>query len=287
MPILTLTETRNLLRKIGHRPKKKLGQNFLIDGNIVKKSLRLAEIRRNDIVIEVGPGLGTLTSALLEAGATVFAVEYDPTLARYLKNTLKPAFLDQLNLRLDDAVKCPLGEFHWDRSSNSDPSFKVVANLPYAITTPWLDSLLSGPLPDQMVLLLQKEAAERIVASTGTRKFSAISILFQSAFERISSHKIAPQCFFPKPAVESVLLKFVKREKPHIFTQPSRSALRTIFSQRRKQIRSICWSRPNLKPWLQLLIQNGISPRARPEDIPLTLWQDLDNLPPFGREGTR
>ena len=145
MPILTLTETRNLLRKIGHRPKKKLGQNFLIDGNIVKKSLRLAEIRRNDIVIEVGPGLGTLTSALLEAGATVFAVEYDPTLARYLKNTLKPAFLDQLNLRLDDAVKCPLGKFHWDRSSNSDPSFKVVANLPYAITTPWLDSLLRRP----------------------------------------------------------------------------------------------------------------------------------------------
>ena len=150
--------------------------------------------------------------------------------------------------------------------------------MPYAITTPWLDSLLSGPLPYQMVLLLQKEAAERIAASTGTRKFSAISILFQSVFARKSSHKIAPQCFFPKSAVESVLLKFVKREKPYIFSKPVRTAIRSIYTQRRKQIETICKNKPELNPWLQHLIGNGISPRARPEEIPLTLWQDLDRI---------
>src|SRR3954470_4439845 len=139
MPLSPST-TRELLARLNHQPKRFLGQNFLVDGNIVRKSLELAAVRAGDTVVEVGPGLGTLTTALLEAGADVWAVEKDRTLHAHLEAQLGPQYPDRFHLLEGDAVECPLAGLPPGRS----PDFKIVANLPYAIATPWLDGVLSG-----------------------------------------------------------------------------------------------------------------------------------------------
>src|SRR3954466_12623252 len=139
MPLSPST-TRELLARLNHQPKRFLGQNFLVDGNIVRKSLELAGVQAGDTVVEVGPGLGTLTSALLAAGAEVWAVEKDRQLHAHLLETLVPN-QPRLHLLEGDAMEHPLADLPVDRT----PAFKIVANLPYAISTPWMDAVLGGP----------------------------------------------------------------------------------------------------------------------------------------------
>src|SRR3954470_16366580 len=128
---LSPTATRELLARLGHQPKRFLGQNFLVDGNIVRKSLELANVQAGDQVVEVGPGLGTLTSALLEAGAEVWAVEKDRTLHAHLAEQLAPRFPAAFHLLEADAVDHPLADLP---PATAAGGFKIVANLPYAIT---------------------------------------------------------------------------------------------------------------------------------------------------------
>src|SRR5215211_6584284 len=130
---LSPTATRELLTRLGHSPKRFLGQNFLVDGNIVRKSLELADVHAGDTVVEVGPGLGTLTTALLESGTDVWAVEKDRTLHAHLEAELAPRFPARFHLLEGDAVERPLAGL-----PVAPPDFKIVANLPYAIATPWL-----------------------------------------------------------------------------------------------------------------------------------------------------
>ena len=165
----TPTRTCEILRELGHNPSKKLGQNFLVDSNIVRKSLELAEVSEGDYVVEVGPGLGTLTGALLERGAKVFAVELDKKLFAHLRSYF--AGNANLNLVNADAVDFPLAALPAEVRN-----FKIVANLPYAISTPWLDAVLSGKLPSKMSLMLQKEAALRFSAKNSSGEYSPISI---------------------------------------------------------------------------------------------------------------
>ncbi|MEO7600277.1 MAG: 16S rRNA (adenine(1518)-N(6)/adenine(1519)-N(6))-dimethyltransferase RsmA, partial [Opitutus sp.] len=230
---LTPSATRDLLAQLGHQPKRFLGQNFLVDGNIVRKSLELAGVQPGDKVVEIGPGLGTLTSALLEAGAEVWAVEKDRTLHQHLTETLQPRFPATFHLLEGDAVEHPLA----DLSDGPDvPGFKVVANLPYAIATPWLDGVLSGHLPERMVLMLQQEAAQRYTAHPGSKAFGAISIFLQSAYAVAPGHKVEPGCFFPRPDIDSYLLHLVKKPAPFIFVPAAKVLIRACFQQRRKQI---------------------------------------------------
>ena len=143
---LSLSETRDLLARLAHMPRKWLGQNFLVDGNIVRKSLELGEIVSGDTVVEVGPGLGTLTRTLLGAGVELYAVEADRTMLFHLEESLLPQFPKTFHLTEGDAVKLP-------RAGLKDPldgSFKVIANLPYAISTPWMDAICAGPHPSLM-----------------------------------------------------------------------------------------------------------------------------------------
>ncbi|HET7536710.1 MAG TPA: 16S rRNA (adenine(1518)-N(6)/adenine(1519)-N(6))-dimethyltransferase RsmA, partial [Candidatus Didemnitutus sp.] len=201
---LSPKDTLALLEKLGHQPKRFLGQNFLVDGNIVRKSLELAEVKPGDVVVEVGPGLGTLTSALIEAGAEVWAVEKDRSLHAHLEETLA-AQHPKLHLLEGDAVEHPLAGLPAEKAG-----YKVVANLPYAISTPWMDAVLGGPLPERMVLMLQQEAAQRYIAAPGSKQFGAISIFVQSAFAADTGHKVAASCFFPKPDIESYLLNLAR-----------------------------------------------------------------------------
>lgn len=267
---LTPTETRELLAGLGHVPKRFLGQNFLVDGNIVEKSLQLAQVAPGDAVAEIGPGLGTLTGALLEAGARVWAVERDRTLHRHLAEGLALRFAGRLHLTEGDAVDLPLAGM----PAQEAPACKVVANLPYAISTPWMDAVLSGPLPSRMVLMLQREAAERYVAAPGGRSFGAISIFVQAAYDAAPGHHVSATCFHPRPEVDSTLLNLVRKGSPHVFTAAQKALVRRCFQQRRKQIASVIRGllAGREGEWTELLRSEGFSTTVRAEAIPVPTW---------------
>ncbi len=272
---LTLSETREILAKLGVHPKHFLGQNFLIDGNIVRKSLELAQVSSADRVVEVGPGLGTLTRTLLETGAEVWAVERDPVMARYQRETLAPLFPGRLHLLEADAMDHPIADIP------ADVPFKVVANLPYAISTPWMDAVLDGPLPTRLVLMLQLEAAQRYMARPGSKQFGSISIFLQSAFDIAPGHKVASACFHPRPDVDSYLLNIVRKPRPILFPRAAKLAIRACFQQRRKQIGTLLRGSQlpdHGRAWIDSLVAAGQSPTVRPEDIPLALWQTFPGV---------
>lgn len=274
MPLSPST-TRELLARLGHQPKRFLGQNFLVDGNIVRKSLELARIAAGDAVVEIGPGLGTLTGALLAAGAEVWAVEKDRNLHQHLEETLVPSSGGRLHLLEGDAIEHPLADL--ERGPAGGGPFKVVANLPYAISTPWMDAVLAGPLPERMVLMLQQEAAQRYAAKPGGKDFGAISIFLQSAYDIAPGHRVDAGCFYPKPEVESYLLHLVRRPVPQVFPAPAKAVIRACFQQRRKQLGGLL---RGLLPdggaaWLGELAKAGFTGQARAETIPVELWQRL------------
>jgi 16S rRNA (adenine1518-N6/adenine1519-N6)-dimethyltransferase len=304
---LTPSATRDLLARLGHAPKRFLGQNFLVDGNIVRKSLELAEVKPGDTVVEVGPGLGTLTTALLEAGADVWAVEKDRTLHEHLSSELAPRFPERFHLLEGDAVEHPLaglpqlwagcphpagsadeaasprGEATPPTTTGAAPAdFKIVANLPYAIATPWIDEVLAGPLPLRMVLMLQQEAAQRYAAQPGSKSFGAISIFLQAAYAIAPGHKVAAACFHPRPDVESHLLNLVRKPAPFVFPAPAKALIRACFQQRRKQIGALLRTHLGAESarWRELLASSGLSEQVRPEAMPIDIWMRLARLVP-------
>lgn len=271
---LSPTETRALLTSLGHQPKRFLGQNFLVDGNIVRKSLELAEVRAGDQVVEIGPGLGTLTSALLEAGAEVWAVEKDRALHQHLADTLVPANPERFHLVEGDAMDLPRAGLP---DSAAGRGFKVVANLPYAISTPWMDAILEGPLPERLVLMLQKEAADRYVAQHGVKTYGAISIFLRAAFDVAPGHKVSAACFHPRPDIDSFLLHLVRKQQPFVFAPEVKAVVRACFQQRRKQIGALLRDRvsDHGSAWLGELATGGFGAQTRPEQIPWELWTRL------------
>ena len=271
---LSPSETSDLLRQLEHRPNKKLGQNFLIDGNLVEKSISMASLPTNYPVLEVGPGLGTLTSHLLNLGHPVYAVEIDRRLEAHLRERLN-SFIEsgQFNLVRADAVKQPIGNLPDDIEE-----YAVVANLPYAISSAWMEGLLgSGKLPTSMVMMLQKEATERMLASPGTKAYNALAIFLQAAYRQTGFHPVPGQCFYPAPSVASALLKMEKNKEPYIFAKEARLLIRRIFTQRRKQIGSLLKKEEQsfqqiMTSWLE---DNNICSTTRPEKISVDQWLKL------------
>ncbi len=271
---LSPSATRDLLGQLGHFPKRALGQNFLVDGNIVLKSLGLAGVKPGDTVLEIGPGLGTLTTALLDAGADVWAIEFDRHLHAHLEAALLPRFPTTLHLMEGDAVEHPLAALPADKAA---AGFKVVANLPYAISTPWMDAVFSGPLPTHLVLMLQQEAAQRYSAKPGSKQFGAISIFLQSAYDIAPGHKVSAACFHPRPDIESYLLNLVRKPAPFVFAPEVKLLIRACFQQRRKQLGALLRDKlPDQgASWFAELAAAGCSPQNRAEEVPVALWQKL------------
>lgn len=269
---LSPSSTRELLTQLNHSPRHFLGQNFLVDGNIVAKSIALAEVTAEDIVVEIGPGLGTLTSAILETGAQVWAIEKDRTLHGHLLETLAVQYADRFHLTEGDAVKNPLAGLPTGITEH-----KIVANLPYAISTPWMDKVLSGPLPSRMVMMLQREAADRYVAQPGTKTLGAISIFLQSAYEVAPGHKVSAHCFHPRPDVDSYLLHLVRRPDPVVFNPELKRLIRDCFQRRRKQLGALLRGKlpDDGKNWFETLAEAGLSSQSRPEQVPMALWAKL------------
>ena len=274
---LSPSETTSLLERLGHLPKKKLGQNFLIDGNIVEKSLQLADLPASGDVVEIGPGLGTLTRKLLDAGQTVHSVEIDYRLAENIEKTEAEAIQQgKLILSRADAVKMPLGSL-----PDSVTNYAIVANLPYAISSAWLESVLNTQrLPQRMVLMMQKEAVERIWAKPGTKEYHALSIFISNTYQLTEKHAVSRKCFYPAPAVDSMLIRIDLKEDAFLFSSSTRALIRKIFTQRRKQLGSLARKEaPEIKEIIQQWLDEGEHPSSsRPEQIPSSDWKRLGEL---------
>ena len=284
---LSPTATRELLEQLEHFPNKKLGQNFLVDGNIVRKSIELAELGADSCVVEIGPGLGTLTKAILNSGASLWAVERDACLAEHLRihfsdelngiSTMNERRLTKqtiLQLIEGDCLDHPRAGLP---AATAATGYRIVANLPYAVSTPWMDAVIAGELPERMVLMLQKEAADRYVAPHGTKTFGAISIFLQSVFEVHSKHLVSAQCFHPAPKVDSVLLRLDRRTDAIRFSLAARECIRRIFTQRRKQLGALCKndSHAGALAWFKELLEHGVTPTVRPEELAIEHWQSI------------
>ena len=272
-PYPTSKRVRQLLEAHQLAPRKALGQNFLVDANIARKSLAMAEVESGDCIVEIGSGLGALTHLLLEAGCRLYAVELDPGLFRYLRREVAPAYPHSLHLLQGDALDLPLAGL-----PQPIEKFKIVANLPYSISTPWMDKALSGRLPNRLVLMLQKEAADRFAASSGTKHFGPISLFIQSAYEIEAVHRVSASCFYPRPEVDSALLSLRLKKEPLVFDARAKQGIRYIFRQRRKQIGSIIARMPGAEPfqvWLDGLRKRGFNAATRPEQVAVGDWLKL------------
>ena len=206
-----------------------IGQNFLLDPRIAERSVQWAQIEPAEVVIEVGSGCGTLTDDLVKTGARVFAVEKDPILARHISERFP------IDILQADAVDFPVGNFDY-----SQP-YKVVANLPYAIASVWLDKILElQRLPGTMALLVQKEAAERWFSESGCKSFGAIGIYLQAMYRLAQKCNVSKRCFYPQPKVDSILLHIQKRTDGYLFPKEFKQFIRKLFTHRRQQIARAC-----------------------------------------------
>jgi len=272
---------RIILNQISHRPVHALGQNFLTDFNIIEKALRVAEPDSQLPVVEIGPGLGTLTGALLAGNWQVFAIERDRRLHAFLEERYRAAVTrGQLVLTQGDAVHHPRA------SLPCDQPFQVIANLPYAITSPWLEGILAPPveLPQRIAVMIQKESADRFRAEPGSKNFGPMSIFLRHAYRVRDAFRVPRRCFYPAPEVDSVFLCLDRLDSPLTFDKPTRRFIRSLFTQRRKQIQSTfkrLGAESLLTPWLA---EAKLEPTLRPEQIPLSAWAILARLltPPTG-----
>ena len=230
--IASRSVTNHILKAFGLRMSKKLGQNFLIDASIVQGIVDAAEIQPGERVLEIGPGIGTLTQGLAEAGAEVTAVELDKKLPAVLAETLKA--YDNVTIVPGDILKVNIPEIM------GEGPFKVAANLPYYITTPILMTLLERHLPiTRMVTMVQKEVAERMIAKPGSRTYGALSVAVQYYTEPEIVLDVPPRSFIPAPEVDSVVIACKVRETPAVDVMDEKMFFRVIkaaFGQRRKTL---------------------------------------------------
>ena len=264
-----MINTNEILSKYGLRLTKSLGQNFLTDVNIIRKIVETAEVDKNDLVLEIGPGIGALTAQLAEKAGKVIAVEIDRHLLAPLSETLG----DYGNVQVihADIMQTDL----WELTADWDGSLKVVSNLPYYITTPIIMGLLeSGISWHLLVFMVQKEVVNRIVAMPGTKDYSALSVAVRYYAEPKLSFYVSRNCFIPKPDVDSAVVKLKKRS----LSQPSDLSreflfrvIRASFSQRRKTLLNSLGK----QPWLEggkerlreVLIGMSLSENSRAETL--------------------
>ncbi len=224
--------TLHILRAFGLHASKRLGQNFLVDETVVDRIVAAAGVAPGDAVLEIGPGIGTLTQGLLEAGGTVVAVELDRRLVEVLADTL--AGYDSLRVVHGDILKTDIS-----REMPTSP-FKVVANLPYYITTPILMGILEQRLPvSVLVTMVQKEVAERMVAAPSGKDYGALSVAVQYYTAPEIAFFVPPHSFIPAPAVESAVIRCVVRSEPPVALASEATFFRVVkaaFAQRRKTL---------------------------------------------------
>lgn len=215
---------------------KKFGQNFLIDEHVLDKIIRAAEITKDDYVLEIGPGIGTMTQYLACAAREVTAVEIDRALIPILEDTLKE--YDNVSIINEDILKVDIAALA--KEKNGGRPIKVVANLPYYITTPIIMGLFESHVPlESITVMVQKEVADRMQVGPGTKDYGALSLAVQYYAEPYIVANVPPNCFMPRPAVGSAVIRLTRHQKPPVEVMDEKLMFRLIrasFNQRRKTL---------------------------------------------------
>ena len=259
---------------------KKYGQNFLIDTRVLDKIIRAAEITEEDCVLEIGPGIGTMTQCLAERAGEVVAVEIDRNLIPILEETLA----DYRNVTVihGDILKIEVRELVRERG---DRPLKVVANLPYYITTPIIMGLFEGHVPlKSITVMVQKEVAARMQASPGTKDYGALSLAVQYYAKPEIVANVPPNCFIPRPGVGSAVIRLDKYEKPPVEVKDEEklfAVIRASFNQRRKTLANSLENEPRLsiskKRTAEILESMGLPPAVRGEALTLEQFAELSD----------
>ncbi|PRR72078.1 16S rRNA (adenine(1518)-N(6)/adenine(1519)-N(6))-dimethyltransferase RsmA [Clostridium thermopalmarium] len=227
--------TRDVVKKYNFKFTKSLGQNFLIDDSVLEDIVKGAEVSHDDFIIEIGPGVGTLTRELLAKAKKVCAIELDSDLIPILKEELKD--FDNFELIHKDALKVDFNEI-----IGEEKSVKVVANLPYYVTTPIIANLLTkGYNFKSLTIMIQKEVAERINAEPGNKDYGSLSVLVQYYCDTKILRKVPPTSFIPQPKVESIVIRLDKLDKPRVEVKDKDlffKVVRQSFNMRRKTLRN-------------------------------------------------
>ncbi len=266
--------TNHILHRFKLRADKKLGQNFLIDENIVRNIVAAAELSDKDTVLEVGPGIGTLTQGLAESGASVVAVELDKRLLPVLDTTLEG--YDNVRIVNGDILQVDIMQ------TVGVDEFKVCANLPYYITTPIIFALLEKRLPmERLVAMVQKEVAERMAAKPGGKDYGALSVAIQYYTEPEIAFIVPPSSFIPAPSVDSAVIVCKRREKPPVEVCDEALFFRVVkaaFSLRRKMLnnslKNMGIKGEQVAKWLELA---GVDGKRRAETLSLEEFAALTN----------
>jgi len=229
-------KTIEILNKYKFIFQKKFGQNFLIDTHVLDKIIKAAEISKEDFVLEIGPGIGTLTQYLCEHAREVLAVEIDRMLIPILEDTLSS--YDNVTVLNEDILKVDLNQII--QLKNGGKAIKVVANLPYYITTPIIMGLLEQQIPlKNITVMVQKEVADRMQASPGSKDYGALSLAVQYYAKPYIAANVPPNCFMPRPNVGSAVIKLTLHDKPPVEVKDETllfSLIRASFNQRRKTL---------------------------------------------------
>ncbi len=270
-----MASIRKELAEYGLFPKKRLGQHFLVDPNILNKVIRTSRVGREDVVLEVGPGLGDMTLALARLAKQVIAVEIDPKLVTILRKKMED--LPNVEVIRSDILKL---DFNHLFKREGQP-IKVVANLPYQISTPLLFRFIeSKDAFSTFTLMLQKEVAERMVAPPGRKEYGPLSIFIQMFLDVSICFFIKPSAFFPPPGVESAVVHMVWKEKPLIETKDEewfKRVVKACFGYRRKTLsNALRHSELSLpEPIGSSMEKIGIDPKRRPETLTIQEFAKL------------
>lgn len=277
------TNTIAVLNRYGFTFQKKYGQNFLIDSSMLEKIIREAGITKEDTVLEIGPGIGTMTQYLCEGAKKVIAVEIDKNLIPILTEDTLAAY-DNVKIINEDILKLNINRLV-EEENNGKP-IKVVANLPYYITTPIIMGLFESHVPiESITIMVQKEVADRMQVGPGTKDYGALSLAVQYYAKPEIVSVVPPECFIPRPNVSSAVIRLTRHQEAPVAVDNEKqmfALIRAAFNQRRKTLTNSINNSPDLnfskESVEKALEQMELSPTVRGEALTLEQFAKLSNL---------
>lgn len=262
----TPSATKEIINKYSFAFQKKFGQNFLIDSNVLESIIRGAEITKDDFVLEIGPGIGTMTQYLCEAARQVVAVEIDKMLIPILEDTLSE--YDNVEVINQDVLKVDIKSLAEEK--NNGKPIKVVANLPYYITTPIIMGLFESGVPiDSITIMVQKEVADRMQTGPGSKDYGALSLAVQYYATAKVILNVSATCFMPRPNVDSAVIKLTRHKEPTVNVVDEKlmfKIIRASFNQRRKKLVNGLKNSPELSFSKEQIVK-AIEKIGKPETI--------------------